>query len=137
MRSATSIVGGRPLAAAGGAVYWLCSSPGAQDMFQRVRRLLPLTALLTVTAWGTVADADHAWGSYHWKKPNAVLTLAVGDTLTGAWGPYFQTALDEIFKVKIRGIAFSELQIDGLHCILHPLPEGKRIRFELILCRSP
>ena len=64
-------------------------------MSQRVRRLLPLTALLTVTAWATVADADHAWGSYHWKKPNAVLTLAVGDNLTTTWDTHFQDALDD------------------------------------------
>ncbi|BCW06819.1 hypothetical protein NtRootA1_29570 [Arthrobacter sp. NtRootA1] len=49
----------------------------------------------------------------------------------------FQTALDEICKVKIPGIAFSELQVDGLHCILHPLPECNRVWSELFLCCSP
>lgn len=49
----------------------------------------------------------------------------------------FKTALDQVFKVQGLGVALPDCRLDRLHRIFHPIPERNRIRFELILCRSP
>lgn len=41
---------------------------------------------------GSLAHADHVWGTYHWARTANPFTLTMGDNLTPAWDPYLATA---------------------------------------------
>lgn len=62
-------------------------------MPHRPHRALPLLVVLTAVAWGTVADANHAWGSYHWRNGSGQLTLSVGDNVSSGWDTHLLVAL--------------------------------------------
>ena len=62
-------------------------------MTVRIRRSLPLIVVLTVVAWTTVADANHAWGNYHWATTAIPFTLKTGDNVSAAWDVYLNDAI--------------------------------------------
>ena len=62
-------------------------------MLRQRRLVLSLVVLAGTLTLSSGARADHAWGSYHWKKPNAVLTLAVGDNVSSEWDTRLLVAL--------------------------------------------
>ncbi|MEV6103771.1 hypothetical protein AB0M28_03525 [Streptomyces sp. NPDC051940] len=49
-------------------------------------------AALSVLTFGTPAQANHAWGSYHWARTSNPFTLKLGDNVTAAWDSYLSTA---------------------------------------------
>ncbi|RJQ36408.1 hypothetical protein C4552_03920 [Candidatus Parcubacteria bacterium] len=49
----------------------------------------------TVAALGLIAasaEADHAWGTYHWARTANPFTLQLGDNLSSQWDSYLATA---------------------------------------------
>lgn len=53
-------------------------------MRAKIAVLATLSALLTLGLTGT-AEANHAWGSYHWARTSNPFTLALGDNVNGSW----------------------------------------------------
>jgi len=43
----------------------------------------------------TPASANHSWGGYHWARTSNPLVLRVNGSLTGSWGTYVNTALND------------------------------------------
>ena len=62
----------------------------------RVRILAVLAAALAMIAALTgQANADHAWGTYHWARTASAFTLQVVDSVTPDWQFEFDTSLTE------------------------------------------
>ena len=62
----------------------------------RTRRLLAAVAAAAVTAGMALAvpaDANHAWGNYHWARTSNPFTLKAGDNVTSAWDSYLNGAV--------------------------------------------
>jgi hypothetical protein len=47
------------------------------------------------------ALANHAWGNYHWSRPSNPFTLQVGNNVTGSWGSYLSTAVNDWAKSDV------------------------------------
>lgn len=58
----------------------------------RLGLLVVLTAVLSVGAFGLVAQATHSWGGYHWARTANPFTLKLGDNVTSAWEGYLNEA---------------------------------------------
>ena len=41
------------------------------------------------------AFANHAWGNYHWSRSSNPFTLQVGNNVSGSWGTYLSTAVND------------------------------------------
>ena len=41
------------------------------------------------------ALANHAWGNYHWSRSSNPFTLQVGNNVSGNWGSYLSTAVND------------------------------------------
>ena len=50
---------------------------------------LVFTALFSL---GSVAEANHSWGGYHWARTSNPFTVKLGDNVTGAWDSVLATA---------------------------------------------
>jgi hypothetical protein len=51
--------------------------------------------LIAIAGFAGTADANHAWGPYHWARSANPFTLALGDNVTGQWDAYLaQTSSD-------------------------------------------
>lgn len=61
------------------------------------RTLLGIVAATTlmVTAFTTVASANHSWGGYHWARTANPLSLKLGDNVTAKWDPYLALASND------------------------------------------
>lgn len=57
------------------------------------RRAFSLALVLAVVAMTTVADADHAWGSYHWARTSNPFTLLTGDNVSALWDAHLDDAI--------------------------------------------
>lgn len=55
-------------------------------------------ALLMVPA---SAQADHAWGSYHWARTSNPFTLMLGDNVSSAWDGYLATTSSDWSKSTV------------------------------------
>jgi len=55
----------------------------------RHRTLLVLVAVL---AFPVIAFGSHAWGTYHWSRTAATVTLTLGDNCDGVWDTYLRTS---------------------------------------------
>lgn len=65
-----------------------------------MRRLLGIVAaaaLAAVTVAPT-AQANHAWGDYHWARTSNPFTLKLGDNLSSTWDPYLATTSSDWSK---------------------------------------
>lgn len=51
-----------------------------------------LVALFVVSIFGSVAEASHSWGTYHWARTANPFTLKLGDNVTSAWDTYLGVA---------------------------------------------
>jgi hypothetical protein len=51
-----------------------------------------LVALFVVSIFGSVAEASHSWGNYHWARTANPFTLKLGDNVTSAWDAYLGVA---------------------------------------------
>ncbi|MDQ6891202.1 MAG: hypothetical protein M3167_00785 [Acidobacteriota bacterium] len=51
-----------------------------------------LLAIL-VTAFPSMALANHSWGGYHWARTSNPFTLKIGNNVASTWDPYFDTAV--------------------------------------------
>jgi len=49
------------------------------------KTLLTTTIFIAGTALSTPAQADHAWGPYHWARTSNPFTLKLGDNVSGPW----------------------------------------------------
>lgn len=58
-------------------------------------------ALATVALNAPTAQANHAWGSYHWARTANPFTLKLGDNLTSAWKPYLTSASSDWNKSAV------------------------------------
>jgi len=52
-------------------------------------------ATLLVGLFATKANADHAWGNYHWGRTANPFTLKLGDNLSGVWDSYLATTSND------------------------------------------
>ena len=60
----------------------------------RVRLLFgAFLLLLAVVLFPSGMTAHHSWGKYHWSRTTNVLSLEVGDNLSGSWGGYLDAAV--------------------------------------------
>jgi hypothetical protein len=64
-----------------------------QSLHSRV--CLPVGLALAVVAVPTTAQADHAWGCYHWSRSDNPLLLDVGDNVSSTWDSYLSTAVQD------------------------------------------
>jgi hypothetical protein len=46
------------------------------------------TVILSISAFASIAYANHSWGGYHWARTANPLTLKLGDNLTASWDSY-------------------------------------------------
>lgn len=44
---------------------------------------------------GSIVNATHSWGSYHWARTSNPFTLKVGDNVSAAWDPYLNEAISD------------------------------------------
>jgi hypothetical protein len=51
-----------------------------------------LTAFLVFAVSPYSAQANHAWGNYHWARTANPFTLKLGDNVSGSWDSYLSTA---------------------------------------------
>ena len=56
-----------------------------------MKRIITTLALVAAFAAAGVAQANHAWGNYHWARMANPFTLTLGDNLTTNWDSYLQT----------------------------------------------
>lgn len=61
----------------------------------RVLAILAAIAALTTALLPGAAQAEHAWGSYHWARTASPLPLQVVDSVSTDWQFEYETALDE------------------------------------------
>jgi len=47
------------------------------------------------------ALANHAWGNYHWSRSSNPFTLQVGNNVSGSWGSYLSTAVNDWAKSDV------------------------------------
>ena len=57
-----------------------------------------LMSLVTLVLMGSgvfayTANANHAWGGYHWARSSNPFTLKLGDNVTANWDSYLQTSV--------------------------------------------
>lgn len=74
-------------------------------MSARLRRTFTLVAVLAVTAWTSVADANHAWGNYHWATTAIPFTLKTGDNVSSAWDAYLDEAIYDWSQSSVLNLA--------------------------------
>ena len=60
---------------------------------QSTRRWLAI-ALVSVllSAFPSIAGANHSWGGYHWARSSNPFTIRLGDNVSGGWDRYLATA---------------------------------------------
>lgn len=56
------------------------------------RAAVVFSLALLALAMPLAAEANHAWGSYHWARTSNPFTLGLGDNLSSTWDPYLATA---------------------------------------------
>jgi hypothetical protein len=66
-------------------------------MSQSLRRnsYLLVAVALAVVAMPAAAQADHAWGCYHWARSNNPVRLNVGDNVSSTWDGHLDVALSD------------------------------------------
>ena len=55
------------------------------------RLFLPIMLGLLLVAAAAPANADHAWGNYHWARKANPFTLKLGDNVSSKWDSYLAT----------------------------------------------
>ncbi|KKW07663.1 MAG: hypothetical protein UY42_C0009G0036 [Parcubacteria group bacterium GW2011_GWA2_49_16] len=53
--------------------------------------MVGVVALLAVSAFATIASANHSWGGYHWARTANPFTLKLGDNVSTAWDQHLAT----------------------------------------------
>lgn len=56
-----------------------------KTLFRRLGKFLVVAALLAVGAVASIAQANHAWGGYHWARTANPFVLKLGDNVSGQW----------------------------------------------------
>jgi len=54
--------------------------------------LAGLTVGLSLLGFASFANANHAWGNYHWARLSTPFTLKLGDNVSVVWGTYLASA---------------------------------------------
>ncbi len=54
--------------------------------------VLVLALLFSAAMFGSVADASHSWGTYHWARAANPFTLQLGDNVSTTWDAYLGAA---------------------------------------------
>ncbi|MEK7134583.1 MAG: hypothetical protein AAB805_01530 [Patescibacteria group bacterium] len=61
--------------------------------FSYVKAAVFSFALLSiVVVSGSVAEASHSWGTYHWARTSNPFTLKLGDNVSGVWDAHMATS---------------------------------------------
>lgn len=63
--------------------------------------IIGMLALLAIAIFPSSADANHAWGSYHWARTANPFTVKLGDNLSSVWKPYLKTASTDWSKSTV------------------------------------
>lgn len=64
--------------------------------------ILPvLAALLAFSAFSPAANANHAWGNYHWAPQSNPFTLQLGDNVSPTWDTYLRTESSDWSKSSV------------------------------------
>lgn len=76
-------------------------------------------ALLAVAVIGaavlapTVADASHAWGSYHWPRSTNPVSLEIGDNMSSLWRPHLNVAVADWDQSPVLDLTVAAGQSKG------------------------
>ena len=76
-------------------------------MSQPLRRssYLGVAFTLAVLAMPSAAQANHAWGCYHWARSNNPVQLNIGDNVTSIWDGHLSTAVSEWNQSTVLALA--------------------------------
>ena len=69
-----------------------------------LRRVATLLLVLAATALSTVADANHAWGTFHWGTTALPFTLKAGDNVSATWDAYLDEAISDWSQSSVLGL---------------------------------
>ncbi|MEK7659743.1 MAG: hypothetical protein AAB343_00910 [Patescibacteria group bacterium] len=81
----------------------------------RFSGLFLATLLVTIGFFAPTAQANHAWGEYHWARSANPFTLKLGDNMSSTWDPYLSVASSDwsnstvLDTTIIKGQGFARL----------------------------
>ncbi|MGB2716585.1 MAG: hypothetical protein WBC51_20545 [Vicinamibacterales bacterium] len=64
-------------------------------MVTRLSRYAIVAGVITLSMFGAVLSANHAWSNYHWARTQNPVTLKTGDNVTTAWDAYLDEAIGD------------------------------------------
>lgn len=65
------------------------------------RWLVALLAVVAAVTLVTVAQANHAWGNYHWARQSNPFTVKLGDNVASKWDAYLDGASSDWSKSSV------------------------------------
>ena len=60
---------------------------------KRLAKLFAIAAVTTAMFIPAVAEANHAWGNYHWERSANPVSLTVGDNVSSVWDAHLNAAV--------------------------------------------
>ena len=69
-----------------------------------VKTAVVAMALLVVLTLPQSANADHAWGNYHWARTSNPFSIRIGNNMTAGWTQHFNTAVSDWSRSNVMDL---------------------------------